>query len=128
MSLDRSGTGREMATAKSSRSRASGHSGMLQANGVVGNAVSAADSVVQLTDMLQIFKSDNFDPDGYVQSKCQTMSEKVMGPSLPIFDLVFLHLGAFSRSELVRYPFTFSWALNVHGLFSFPLFFLFNFL
>ncbi|CAA6657794.1 unnamed protein product [Spirodela intermedia] len=54
-----------MATAKSSRSRASGQSGLLQANGRVAAHRHA-----------QIFKSDNFDPDGYVQSKCQTMSEK----------------------------------------------------
>ncbi|XP_078430593.1 exocyst complex component 84B [Wolffia australiana] len=64
-----------MATAKSSRSRV-GHSGILQSNGMPGGAVASTDTTVQLTDMLQIFKSESFDPDGYVQSKCQTMSEK----------------------------------------------------
>ena len=32
---------------------------------------------MQLADKLKIFKTDNFDPDAYVQSKCQTMTEKV---------------------------------------------------
>ena len=70
-----------MAMAKSSRSRM-GHSGMLQANGVAGNGIAATDSPMHLTDMLQIFKLDNFDPDGYVQSKCQAMSEKVINPDI----------------------------------------------
>lgn len=40
------------------------------------SAVNGEDGA-QLSDKLQIFKSEGFDPDGYVQSKCQTMSEKV---------------------------------------------------
>jgi hypothetical protein len=36
---------------------------------------------VQLADKLKIFKTDNFDPDAYVQSKCQTMNEKVSLPA-----------------------------------------------
>jgi hypothetical protein len=35
------------------------------------------DGGVQLADKLKIFKTDNFDPDAYVQSKCRTMDEKV---------------------------------------------------
>ena len=33
----------------------------------------------RLADKLKIFKTDKFDPDSYVQSKCQTMNEKVRG-------------------------------------------------
>ncbi|KAF7075444.1 hypothetical protein CFC21_080220 [Triticum aestivum] len=56
--------------ARSSRSRPAGHSGVLPAGGVGGGAG------VQLADKLKIFKTDKFDPDSYVQSKCQTMTEK----------------------------------------------------
>lgn len=68
-----------MASAKSSRSRASVPSGLgappgaLQANGGGG----AQEAGVQLADKLKIFKTDNFDSDAYVQSKCQTMNERV---------------------------------------------------
>lgn len=34
------------------------------------------DGRVQLADNLKIFKTDNFDLDVYVQSKCQSMNEK----------------------------------------------------
>jgi hypothetical protein len=46
----------------------------------VGSAVavgSGGDGGVQVADKLKIFKTDKFDPDAYVQSKCQTMNEKV---------------------------------------------------
>ena len=39
------------------------------------------DGGVQLADKLKISKTDNFDPDAYVQSKCQTMNEKVSLPA-----------------------------------------------
>ncbi|CAL9075292.1 exocyst complex component EXO84B-like isoform X1 [Musa acuminata AAA Group] len=61
-----------MASAKSSRSRASAPSGVHQAT--LGGGEQEAG--VQLADKLKIFKTDNFDPDAYVQSKCQTMNEK----------------------------------------------------
>lgn len=35
-----------------------------------------SDGGVQLADKLKIFKTDNFDPDAYVQSKCRAMDEK----------------------------------------------------
>ncbi|RWW59738.1 hypothetical protein BHE74_00033306 [Ensete ventricosum] len=62
-----------MASAKSSRSRASAPSGAHQPNGGAGDQ----EAGVQLADKLKIFKTENFDPDAYVQSKCQTMNEKV---------------------------------------------------
>lgn len=68
-----------MASAKSSRSRNLVSSGLvappgaLPANGGGG----AQEAGVQLADKLKIFKTDNFDPDAYVQSKCQTMNERV---------------------------------------------------
>ncbi|KAG6520025.1 hypothetical protein ZIOFF_017054 [Zingiber officinale] len=67
-----------MASAKSSRSRNSVPSGLaappgaLQANGGGGGQ----EAGVQLADKLKIFKTDNFDSDAYVQSKCQTMNER----------------------------------------------------
>lgn len=67
-----------MSSAKSSRSRASNPSGLIS-SGVPhhANPSSTHDSGgVQLADKLKIFKTDNFDPDAYVQSKCQTMNEK----------------------------------------------------
>ncbi|KAL6638069.1 hypothetical protein ACP70R_025641 [Stipagrostis hirtigluma subsp. patula] len=63
-----------MASAKSSRSRPAGHSGVLQANASAG--AGGGDGGVPLADKLKIFKTDNFDPDAYVQSKCRTMNEK----------------------------------------------------
>ncbi|KAF8708494.1 hypothetical protein HU200_029857 [Digitaria exilis] len=65
-----------MASAKSSRSRPSGHSGVFPVNAAAG--AGGGDGGVQLADKLKIFKTDNFDPDSYVQSKCRTMDEKVM--------------------------------------------------
>ncbi|PWZ36687.1 Exocyst complex component EXO84B [Zea mays] len=67
-----------MASAKSSRSRPAGHSGVFPVGSAaaVGSGGGGGDGGVQLTDKLKIFKTDNFDPDAYVQSKCQTMNEK----------------------------------------------------
>ncbi|XP_010923330.1 exocyst complex component EXO84B isoform X1 [Elaeis guineensis] len=67
-----------MASAKSSRSRASVPSGPAAAAGLyqAANVAAGQESGVQLADKLKIFKTDNFDPDAYVQSKCQTMNEK----------------------------------------------------
>ncbi|KAG8100385.1 hypothetical protein GUJ93_ZPchr0013g34633 [Zizania palustris] len=69
-----------MASAKSSRSRPAGHSGVFPVSGAVvgggGVGGGGGDGGVQLADKLKIFKTDNFDPDAYVQSKCQTMNEK----------------------------------------------------
>lgn len=62
-----------MASAKSSRSRASAPSGVIS-SGL--QQPSAQESGVQLTDKLKIFKTENFDPEAYVQSKCQSMNEK----------------------------------------------------
>ncbi|KAJ1293133.1 hypothetical protein BS78_01G044700 [Paspalum vaginatum] len=63
-----------MASAKSSRSRPAGHSGVFPVNAAAGTG--GGDGGVQLADKLKIFKTDNFDPDAYVQSKCRTMEEK----------------------------------------------------
>jgi hypothetical protein len=38
-------------------------------------------------DKLKIFKTNNFDPDAYVQSKCHAMDEKVRNLSAPEFCL-----------------------------------------
>ncbi|XP_066393615.1 exocyst complex component EXO84B-like [Miscanthus floridulus] len=68
-----------MASAKSSRSRPAGHSGVFpvgSAAAVGSGGGGGGDGGVQLADKLKIFKTDNFDPDAYVQSKCQTMNEK----------------------------------------------------
>lgn len=68
-----------MASAKSSRSRASVPSGLIATTGLyqAANGAAGQEGGVQLADKLKIFKTDNFDPDAYVQSKCQTMNEKV---------------------------------------------------
>lgn len=58
-----------MASAKSSRSRVA-HSGA----SVKGNA---KDAGAKFEENLKVFKSDNFDADGFVQSKCHSLSEKV---------------------------------------------------
>ncbi|AQK62254.1 Exocyst complex component EXO84B [Zea mays] len=63
-----------MASAKSSRSRPAGHSGVFPVNAAAG--AGGSDGGVQLADKLKIFKTDNFDPDAYVQSKCRAMDEK----------------------------------------------------
>jgi hypothetical protein len=70
-----------MASAKSSRSRPAGHSGVFPVNAAAG--AGGGDGGVQLADKLKIFKTDNFDPDAYVQSKCRTMDEKVRNFILP---------------------------------------------
>ena len=70
-----------MASAKSSRSRPAGHSGVFPVNAAAG--AGGCDGGVQLADKLKIFKTDNFDPDAYVQSKCRTMDEKVRNFILP---------------------------------------------
>jgi hypothetical protein len=83
-----------MASAKSSRSRPAGHSGVFPVGGAAlgvgagggGGGGGGGDGGVQLADKLKIFKTDNFDPDAYVQSKCQTMNEKVRQLSLPLSD------------------------------------------
>ncbi|GJM96967.1 hypothetical protein PR202_ga13852 [Eleusine coracana subsp. coracana] len=67
-----------MSSAKSSRSRPSGHSGVFPVNAAAGAV--GGDGGVH-ADKLKIFKTDNFDPDSYVQSKCRTMTEKVRSPS-----------------------------------------------
>jgi hypothetical protein len=76
-------SGSRMASAKSSRSRPAGHSGVFPVGSAaaVGSGGGGGDGGVQLTDKLKIFKTDNFDPDAYVQSKCQTMNEKVNLPA-----------------------------------------------
>ncbi|PKA52548.1 hypothetical protein AXF42_Ash001528 [Apostasia shenzhenica] len=64
-----------MASAKSSRSRASGP----MSTGIqhLGGSLSVSqESGVQLADKLKIFKTDNYDPEAYMQSKCQSMNEK----------------------------------------------------
>jgi hypothetical protein len=66
-----------MASAKSSRSRPSGHSGVFPVNAA---AVAVGGDGGGHADKLKIFKTDNFDPDSYVQSKCRTMTEKVRSP------------------------------------------------
>ncbi|KAG8380249.1 hypothetical protein BUALT_Bualt07G0173600 [Buddleja alternifolia] len=58
-----------MASAKSSRSRAA-HSGA----SAKGNNVK--DGGAKLEENLNVFKSDNFDADNYVQSKCHSLNEK----------------------------------------------------
>nr|CAD1828001.1 unnamed protein product [Ananas comosus var. bracteatus] len=61
-----------MASAKSSRSRPTAPASSAAAVG--GGA--AVEGGANLTDKLKIFKTENFDPDAYVQSKCQSMNEK----------------------------------------------------
>jgi hypothetical protein len=61
-----------MSSAKSTRSRPAGHSGVLPVNATAGGG----DGGVPLADKMKIFKTDNFDPDAYVQSKCHAMNEK----------------------------------------------------
>lgn len=70
-----------MSSAKSSRSRPAGHSGVFPVSAAA--AAGGSDGGVQLADKLKIFKTDNFDPDSYVQSKCRAMDEKVRNSSAP---------------------------------------------
>ncbi|XP_020402753.1 uncharacterized protein [Zea mays] len=65
-----------MASAMSSRSRPAGHFGVFPVNAMAGTG--GSDGGVQLADKLKIIKTDNFDPDAYVQSKCRAMDEKKM--------------------------------------------------
>ncbi|XP_077210958.1 exocyst complex component EXO84B-like isoform X1 [Tasmannia lanceolata] len=58
-----------MASGKSSRSRVS-------TTGVVSKGNNAQEISYQLEEKLKVFKTDHFDPDAFVQSKCQTMNEK----------------------------------------------------
>nr|DAD45619.1 TPA_asm: hypothetical protein HUJ06_003849 [Nelumbo nucifera] len=58
-----------MASVKSSRSRGQVGKGSA-ANG------NALENGVHLEDKLNVFMIDSFDPDGYVQSKCQSLNEK----------------------------------------------------
>lgn len=62
-----------MASAKSSRSRPTAPASSAATVGGGG----AVEGGANLTDKLKIFKTENFDPDAYVQSKCQSMNEKV---------------------------------------------------
>ncbi|XP_051177626.1 exocyst complex component EXO84B [Lolium perenne] len=62
--------------AKSSRSRPAGHSGVHPMHAAAGGAGGGDGAGSRLADKLKIFKTDKFDPDSYVQSKCQTMNEK----------------------------------------------------
>jgi exocyst complex component 8 len=64
-----------MASTKSSRLRPADHFGVFPVNVVAG--AGGSDGGVQLVDKLKIFKTDNFDPDAYMQSKCRAMDEKV---------------------------------------------------
>jgi hypothetical protein len=45
----------------------------------VNATAGGGDGGVPLADKMKIFKTDNFDPDAYVQSKCHAMNEKVKG-------------------------------------------------
>jgi exocyst complex component 8 len=74
-----------MASAMSSRSRPAGHFGVFPVNAMAGTG--GSDGGVQLADKLKIIKTDNFDPDAYVQSKCRAMDEKVRNPSALRFRL-----------------------------------------
>ncbi|EPS72316.1 hypothetical protein M569_02440 [Genlisea aurea] len=58
-----------MASAKSSRSR-SLQSGAASAKGI------PKDAVTRFEENLHVFRSDNFDADAYVQSKCHSLNEK----------------------------------------------------
>ena len=63
--------------AKSLRSRQAVHSGVLAMSAAAGGGGGGDGAGARLADKLKIFKTDKFDPDSYVQSKCQTMNEKV---------------------------------------------------
>ena len=85
--------------AKSSRSRPAGHSGVFPVNAAAG--AGGSDGGVQLADKLKIFKTDNFDPDAYVQSKCRAMDEKVRNSAAPEICLQWWRKGrVFFRSEV----------------------------
>ncbi|KAB1207968.1 Exocyst complex component EXO84A [Morella rubra] len=43
----------------------------------VEDSTSEQDANITLSDRLKVFKTNNFDPNAYVTSKCQTMNEKV---------------------------------------------------
>ncbi|XP_042450638.1 exocyst complex component EXO84B-like [Zingiber officinale] len=68
-----------MTSVKSSRSRASGPAPagpMAPAAPQENGGGSGQDPGVQLADKLKIFKTENFEPNAYVQSKCPTINEK----------------------------------------------------
>ncbi|XP_028077507.1 exocyst complex component EXO84B-like [Camellia sinensis] len=58
-----------MASAKSSRSRI--------LNNTAAKSNNPKDSGNKLQENLNVFKSDNFDADGFVQSKCNSLNEKL---------------------------------------------------
>ncbi|KAK1282536.1 hypothetical protein QJS10_CPB22g01196 [Acorus calamus] len=59
-----------MSSGRSSRSRAA-------VGAPIGSTVVAnGEEAIQLGDKLKVFKTEGFDPDGYILSKCQTMNEK----------------------------------------------------
>jgi hypothetical protein len=55
----------------------------------------------RLDDKLKIFKTDKFDPDSYVQSKCKTMNEKVRGSPTPSESEIGLGVGAAGKLSFV---------------------------
>jgi len=67
-----------------------------------------SDGAVQLADKLKIFKTDNFDPDAYVQSKCRAMDEKVRNSSAPEICLQWWWKGRAASS--------FAWKCEGHGV------------
>lgn len=91
-----------MASAKSSRSRALAPSG-LAPSGIQhlgGSIPGSHESGVQLSDKLKLFKTDNFDPDAYMQSKCQSMNEKVS--SIPLSLLLLSVMVSLNCLNLIR--------------------------
>lgn len=69
-----------MASSKSSSRSRTAHS-----------ATPAKTTPNKLEENLNVFKSDNFDADGYVQTKCNSLNEKVRPPlsSLIVAQFVF---------------------------------------
>ncbi|XP_028069764.1 uncharacterized protein LOC114272293 isoform X3 [Camellia sinensis] len=67
-----------MASTKSSRSRV--------LNNTAAKSNNRKDSGNKLEENLNVFKSDNFDADGFVQYKCNSLNEKVelMGGHLSV--------------------------------------------
>ncbi|KAF6149071.1 hypothetical protein GIB67_018649 [Kingdonia uniflora] len=66
-----------MASLKSSRSTRATTVAVSNANANVNaNAISAMENGGRMEDNLNVFKGDRFDPDGFVQSKCQSLNEK----------------------------------------------------
>jgi hypothetical protein len=87
-----------MASAKSLRSRPSGHSGVFPVNAVAGDGGEHADK-------LKIFKTDNFDPDSYVQSSPRLVVKTSFLPcskSRGIRGLVFHYVSGAGKCEIGR--------------------------